>query len=191
MATKYIKAADANGWLTVRYGNGSTYPPLPQGLEVNFIRTEGGRDVFTIAEGLGSGREASVTRPASGSYLLDSFPRLQGITCTFDLSAQQLTVAGLGTFSAITDPGNPVPRGTHALEIPYEVHGLGRGYLNQSRYATTWFRIGHSGDRFLHPGRVSAGCTTVTDVGNWTRIYERAIAARLRPGVCGTLIVVA
>jgi hypothetical protein len=42
----------------------------------------------------------------------------------------------------------------------------------------TWFRIGHSGDRFLHPCRVSAGCVTVKDIGEWTKIYNYLINSR-------------
>ena len=73
---------------------------------------------------------------------------------------------------------NPVPSGKHNLEIPYEAHSLGAPYQRESRYSTTWFRISHSGDRFLHPGRISAGCITVTNIKAWTRIYEYLIKAR-------------
>jgi hypothetical protein len=64
------------------------------------------------------------------------------------------------------------------LEIPDEVHNLGNAYISQSRVATTWFRVGHSGDRFLHTGHVSLGCTTVTDVPKWTEIYNYLIRRR-------------
>jgi len=77
-----------------------------------------------------------------------------------------------------THSANPVPRGTYDLEIPYEVHSLASSYARYSPFATTWFRIGHSGDRYLHPGRISAGCATVTDLRKWTEIYTYLIRAR-------------
>ena len=41
-----------------------------------------------------------------------------------------------------------------------------------------WFRIGHSGDRYLHPGRVSAGCISITETARWMEIYDVLIKAR-------------
>ena len=50
--------------------------------------------------------------------------------------------------------------------------------MADSRYAKTWFRIGHSGDRYLHPGERSAGCITVKDTKRWTEIYRHLIISR-------------
>ena len=83
-----------------------------------------------------------------------------------------------GPIATKTDPGNPVPTGTYDLEIPDEVHNLGTTYQGDSPFATTWFRVGHSGDRYLHPGRISAGCVTVTDTKKWTDVYNYLIKRR-------------
>lgn len=80
--------------------------------------------------------------------------------------------------AVVLDSSNPIPAGTWDIEIPDEFHDLGLGYSSASRFATTWFRIGHSGDRFLHPGSVTLGCATVTDVSAWTDIYNYLIFAR-------------
>ena len=44
--------------------------------------------------------------------------------------------------------------------------------------AKTWFRIGHSGDRYLHAGGFSLGCMTITEVVRWGEIYNGLIKAR-------------
>jgi len=38
--------------------------------------------------------------------------------------------------------------------------------------------IGHSGERYLHPGRVSAGCISITETTRWMEIYDSLIKAR-------------
>jgi hypothetical protein len=84
--------------------------------------------------------------------------------------------------SVITDENNPQPYGVYDLEIPDEVHALGGAYESISPFAKTWFRVGHSGDRYLHTGSISAGCTTVTEVTAWTAIYNYLIARRKGDG---------
>ncbi|MBL0700396.1 MAG: hypothetical protein JJV92_05895, partial [Desulfosarcina sp.] len=103
-------------------------------------------------------------------------------TVKFNITTGKLWYGNLGPINTKTMTENPVPVGKHNLEIPYEVHSLGIGYQALSKYAKTWFRIGHSGDRFLHPGRISAGCVTVTDIAAWTRIYEYLIKSRKGDG---------
>ena len=50
-------------------------------------------------------------------------------------------------------------------------------YIGDSR-GTVWFRISHSGERYLHPGMVSAGCISVTETKRWMEIYNTLIKAR-------------
>jgi hypothetical protein len=69
-----------------------------------------------------------------------------------------------------------LPRGKHDIEIPDFQHTeYGERY---GRFGTTWFRIGHSGDRYLHPGRVSAGCVTITQYNEWPNIWLYLINSR-------------
>lgn len=83
--------------------------------------------------------------------------------------------------------GNPPPAGIYDLEIPDEVHSIASGYYSYSKYATSWFRIGHSGDRYLHPGSVTAGCITVTALEKWTIIYNYLIGRRKDDVSVGTI----
>jgi hypothetical protein len=124
-----------------------------------------------------NGRSASVTQ-SGGPFLTASAPRSAAGRCRFEIGSGHFYYGTTGPIAATTMAANPPPLGTHDLEIPYEVHPGGQGYAAQSRYATTWFRVGHSGDRFLHAGRISAGCITITDIRAWTAIYETLIKAR-------------
>lgn len=90
-------------------------------------------------------------------------------------AAYQVQVA-LG-IPLVTLASNPMPKGWSALEIPDAPHGGGTHYSDKSPFATVWFRIGQNGDRYLHPGRYSAGCGTV-EPDRWTPIYNYLISKR-------------
>jgi hypothetical protein len=72
---------------------------------------------------------------------------------------QQLWFGTQGPFSAFSELTNPVPVGTHHLEIPDFPHP--NFYPESSAYQQVWFRVGHAGDRYLHLGTISHGCATV------------------------------
>jgi hypothetical protein len=44
---------------------------------------------------------------------------------TLRSGAQRLRIDGVGEFSAVVDPRNPIPLGTHRVEIPDEPHDKG------------------------------------------------------------------
>lgn len=180
MPIKHVSNADGEGWLIIKWADGTTVPALPQYLRVDFKKTENGRDFFAPIEGLHSGQEASVKRKTGdGSYLLDGDPADLKAVLKFDRKKGEFWFGGNGPVAATTQSANPIPLGTFDVEIPDEVHIKGVRYQGDSIFATTWFRIGHSGDRYLHPGIVSAGCVTVTDTKKWTDIYNYLIKRRL------------
>lgn len=189
---RYIPNADGKGWLIVLYENASRYPPLPQFVKVKVEKVEHGRDYFTILEGKSKGKRASVSHDNGRSRLLSGANLHQpAATVKFAWPAGKLWYGNTGPIEATTDEDNPVDYGTHAIEIPDEVHGLARGYEGSAKYATTWFRVGHSGDRYLHTGSVSAGCVTVTEIASWDKIYAYLIKARVGDGLTvGTIEVV-
>lgn len=182
MSTKYVTNADGKGWLVVKYADGTTYPPLPQYLKVDFIKTHDGRDYFRILEGKNRNKSASVKRKSERESYLGAGLHKGAAKVKFDIKKKQLWFGDRGPYSAITLDSNPAPLGTHDLEIPYEVHDLASHYASSSPYSTTWFRIGHSGDRFLHPGRISAGCVTVKELSIWTDLYNYLINSRKNDG---------
>ena len=82
------------------------------------------------------------------------------------------------------DSTNPIHAGSHVLQVPDHPHAAGASY---SQYGTVWFRIGNSGDRYLHPGSVSLGCATCQG-SYWLQIYETIIKRRDGSGNVGSLI---
>ena len=173
---RYVNEVFPNGWLTVLI-NG-TKREILEGTKVRMIEEKNGREYFTILEGKFEGKQASVSKKsflgiATSSYLTTKNKQIRiPAQLVFDVNKNKLSINGLGTFNAITHPKNPIPKGTHFLELPDEIHNLGSSYTNYSRYAKTWFRIGLSGDRYLHCGSYSAGCIAVTDWEAWTEIYK-------------------
>lgn len=184
MAKKYTKDADGHGWLIVQYADNSRYPPLPQYTLVDTIASNDGRVHFKILEGKSNGKTASLSR---ADYLADArAPHSPAGQLYYNRKKGQLWYGNMDRnkegLACRLYPSNPPPTGTHDLEIPDEVHSIGSSYLSSSKYATTWFRIGHSGDRYLHPGTASLGCVTVTALGEWTNIYNYLIARRKGDG---------
>jgi hypothetical protein len=192
MATKHISNADGKGWLVVKWQDGTTVPALPQYLRVDFKKSESGRDYFTVIEGLRNGKDASVKqKEGGGSYLLDGDPSESKATLRFDRKEGKFWYGGAGPVAAITDSSHPIALGSFDVEMPDEVHINGAPYQEDSIFATTWFRVGHSGDRYIHPGTRTAGCITITEIKKWTGIYDYLIKRRSGDGKSvGTIEVV-
>lgn len=185
---RFVKATQ-DGWLEVLIGG--VRRPLPSGLKVSLRQTSGGRDSGIVSEGAYGGLAFDVT----SGFLEAAYRRIDSLVVkVVTRAAGPVTIGGVpyelevtltykeggaaksaGPFPAKTDANNPVPTGSHDLEIADFPHPLGSGY---GIYGMTWFRIGHSGDRYLHPGKVSLGCITCAP-GNWTTIYQIVHAARI------------
>lgn len=204
MAEKFLTQADKSGWLLVRRASDNEKVSLPHYLKVDYIETKPDprldatkkRDFFTASEGSYKGVKFSVAQKSdNSSYLVDGKHLGLG-TVKFDKTKGELHYGDTGPVATITDPDNPIPVGTYDLEIPDAPHSGGNGYISRSSYATVWFRIRPGGDntstdRYLHPGRISAGCVTVTDVEKWTSIYEYLYNRRKNDVSVGTITVVA
>jgi hypothetical protein len=187
----------SDGWLTV-LTNG-TRTSIPSGLKVAVSSTANGRDYGTIKEGILDGTSFDVTagnlqstyrrvsdlkvrvKPHAGSPAV-----IDGISYDLDLSIsykESGSIRRTGPYPATTDPSNPLSYGIHDLEIADFPHPAGARY---GAFGTVWFRIGHSGDRYLHPGRISLGCMTCAP-RNWPEIYQIVNAARADSRSVGTL----
>jgi len=178
----------SNGWLRVKLNSGQIIP-LPYLLKVEFEKRENGRDYFKILEGEHKNANASVSQKSAHSSYLVRLGAIHkpGASCEFDKSSKTLTITGLGSFNAFTADNNPIPNGVYDIQIPAAPHGFGASYTGYSVYAKTWFRVGSSGSRFLHPGRNSLGCITVTDVAKWTEIYNYLIQRRKSDTAVGSV----
>lgn len=173
----------------IKHEDGLTQPNvIPYALKVKLNQVKDGREYFTILEGPLAGHKASVKLADDGkSYLSPEILHAPASFLTYSKKNQTLTldINGVKTdYLVIMSNEYPIPNGKYDLEIPYEPHHLyGEPYENFSLYAKTWFRIGHTGDRYLHLGEVSKGCITVragdNKPGAWDEIYRRLIVSRM------------
>jgi hypothetical protein len=133
---------------------------LPWCLKVNLLKTENGRDFFQILEGPLKDSKASLKLGnGNRSYLTAQNLHQPAASVSLSRRRQQVSYRAQGPFNAFSELSNPVPMGVHDLEIPDFPHP--DYYPESSKYQQVWFRIGHSGDRYLHLGTISHGCATV------------------------------
>ncbi|MCW7536990.1 hypothetical protein OOT46_03865 [Aquabacterium sp. A7-Y] len=192
MPEKRYIVAGSDGWLLIKPEPVGANISVPEYLQVELTSSSAGRDFFTVLEGVNGGKKFSVK---TGNLSVQR-PEYKGpAQLTFSVSRETLTYAQ-GSVKAITEPRNPIPEGMHPIQIPDHPHSGGLGYLGKSPYAKNWFYLGHGeairyhGDRYLHPGRVSAGCITV-DADRWTQLYRYLILCRSGDGkTVGTVTVV-
>jgi hypothetical protein len=190
---RYVAAASSDGWLLVKPEPFGVNIALPEYLAVDVTSSNNGRDHFTALEGVYEGKTFSVI----GGHLKPGNPGYRtAAKLHFNIGKQLLNFPG-GQVKAITSPQNPVATGSHPIQIPDFPHDLGSAYLAQSQYAKNWFYLGQgvalpgNNDRYLHTGRVSAGCVTV-DPGSWTVLYRYLILCRSGDGkTVGAITVVA
>jgi hypothetical protein len=190
-AVRYVPDIEG-GFIVALEESSRTRIALPTALKVQVDRIADNRDYFTIAEGVLRGKTASIKHQENGeSRLYSKNPHLEPVQLEYSLSKKTVRLKNKSkTYQAIVDPENPLLKGLYDLEIPDAPHRGGSAYP-EARYGRTWFRIGHSGDRYLHTGRVSAGCVTVQEQSRWDELYLSLIAARKGDHVSiGTLQVV-
>jgi len=175
---KYIPDVD-NGWLKVKITDRDIIY-LPAFLKVQSEYIESGREYFTILEGSYRGQKSSVSldnaNNNSSRFLVD-VKHEPLIYFQYSISQKKLTI-GNKKYQATDYADTPWKKGWYDIELPDFPHTGGRDYLNRSSRAKTWFRIGHEGERYLHTGRRSLGCITITEIEKWNEIYNKLIKAR-------------
>lgn len=174
-ATRFVQEPDT-GWLTVLDETGKRIA-LPETICVELFRVAEGREHFTITEGPHRGKRASVRLNADGSSVLsENDPRGRPVKAIYSVSRKTLTVSAT-SYQTADYPLKPWALGIYDIEIPDAPHKGGLRYPEASR-SRTWFRVGHSGDRFIHTGAASAGCITVVDRAKWDQICSALIKGR-------------
>lgn len=186
--TDRFARATTDGWLLVMMSGEAV--SLPSGIKVSLTNSAGGRDYGEVKEGIHRGKTFDVK---SGN-LEASFRRLEQLKAVVTLrTGGPITIDGVdydlqvtityneggtskvsGPHTAKTAAGNTLPVGDHDIEIADFPHKFGASY---GAYGTAWFRIGHQGDRYVHPGRISNGCLTCLP-STWDEIYKIFHCAR-------------
>jgi hypothetical protein len=174
-ATRYIQEP-STGWLTVLDEAGKRIA-LPETLCVEVFRVAENREHFTVTEGPHRGKRASVPLNSDGTSRLSGIDsRGRAVRASYSVSRKTLTVGGV-SYQTVDYPLRPWALGTYDIEIPDAPHRGGLNYPEASR-SRTWFRVGHSGDRFIHTGAASAGCITVVDRSKWDQVCSILIKGR-------------
>ncbi|MDP2951606.1 MAG: hypothetical protein Q8N55_04455 [bacterium] len=172
-----IEEGRAKGWLKVRIESDKSIKPLPAYLKVKIERINAKREYFTILEGAYRGKLASIElRDDGSSWLIAGIKHELPTRMTYLISKKIITLKNK-KYKADDDPKNPWTKGLYDIEIPDHPHEGGLKYPEAER-GTVWFRIGHSGARYLHPGLVSAGCVSMSEIIRWMEIYNALIKAR-------------
>jgi hypothetical protein len=172
---KYVPDV-SNGWLKVKIVDGEDVS-LPAFLKVQSEYFESGREYFTILEGLYKDKKASVKLEDNKSWFLTDIKLEPAVHLKYSIS-QKILFIGNKKYKATDYTGSPWKKGWYDIELPDHPHKDRVNYIEISSRFNTWFRIGHTGERYLHTGRASLGCITITEIEKWNEIYNKLIKAR-------------
>lgn len=172
---KYIPDV-SNGWLKVKIIDGE-YVSLPAFFKVQSDYFESGREYFTILEGPYKDKKASVKLEDNKSWFLTDIKLGPAVHLKYSISQKTLFIDNK-KYQATDYTGSPWKKGWYDIELPDYPHEDPRDYINISSRFKTWFRVGHTGERYLHTGRASLGCITITEIEKWNEIYSKLIKAR-------------
>lgn len=172
---KYVPDV-SNGWLKVKIVDGEDIS-LPAFLKVQSEYFESGREYFTILEGPYKDKKASVKLEDNKSWFLTDIKLEPAVHLKYSISQKTLFI-GNKKYQATDYTGSPWKKGWYDIELPDYPHEDPRDYINISSRFKTWFRIGHTGERYLNTGRASLGCITITEIEKWNEIYDKLIKAR-------------
>lgn len=136
------------------------------------------REYFTILEGPYRGKAASVILGKDGStQFIAGIKHKPMVSAVYSIS-QKTFVLNNKKYQATEHPKTPWKKEVYDIEIPDAPHEGGETYKKEARLAKIWFRISHSGKRYLHPGKMSLGCMTITEIKKWDGLCETLLKAR-------------
>lgn len=177
----YVAVPPPDAWLAARpepSGLGMEVM-LPEYLAVEIASTLGGRDIFTVLEGMHTGKAFSfaVGRLRTGN------PGWQGpARLSFNIGKQRLNFPG-GQVRAKTAQQQPIPPGAHPIHIPDYPHDVGGNNMSNAR---SWFYLGKGtpvagNNGYLNTIRPSDGGITV-EAADWPALYQYLILCRSGDG---------
>ncbi|MFY9462971.1 MAG: hypothetical protein WAP52_02170 [Candidatus Sungiibacteriota bacterium] len=175
----YIPDTTDDGLLKIIREDNKKEEGLPMYLKVRFDRIEAKREYFTIMEGALRGVKASVTLDGQNqSYLISKNSQTGTVSLKYSIAEKTLHFKN-EAYATTDDPKMRWKKGLYDVEIPDMPHAGGLHYL-EARYAKIWFRVGHTGKRYIHTGKHSAGCITLLKQNRWDDLC--IILAKARKG---------
>jgi len=169
---------EGDGWLKAILDRDKSKINLPAFLKVKNEKNDFKREYFLILEGSYRGERASVAlRDDGSSQFIFGIVHEPMASVRYFISQKTLFLNGK-KYKATNYPNSPWRKGVYDIEIPDYPHPGGARHQDKAPRAKTWFRIGHSGDRYLHAGGYSLGCITIIEISRWAEIYNTLIKAR-------------
>lgn len=172
------------GWTDVIREIDQTRISLPSYTQVQLEGQNTKRQYFIAREGVLKGTKASIKIASDGvPYLQPVSYFTDPVYLTYSLSTYEVRL-GSAVYVSKNYPDDPKPwkKGVYDIEIPDAPHLGGLYYLATAKLAKVWFRIGHTGDRYLHIGTHSKGCVTLIEVGRWDELCRILLKARKGDG---------
>lgn len=165
-----------DGWLLARDSkyNGISFPAYIK-VKPEYIKNK--REYFIPLEGAYRHQLVSTKLQNDGSsYFISDIKHEPMARATYSVSEKIFTL-NEKTYAAADHKNTAWKKGLYDIEIPDYPHGRNDQYVEAIRQKI-WFKIGHSGERYLHTGSRSAGCITITETTRWMEIYNVLIKAR-------------
>ncbi|TSC92605.1 MAG: hypothetical protein CEN91_399 [Candidatus Berkelbacteria bacterium Licking1014_85] len=135
------------------------------------------REYFTPLEGVYRHQLVSTKLQNDGfSYLISGIKHEPMARASYSISTKLFILNGK-KYKTVDYPAAPWEKGLYDIEIPDYPHGRNDQYTEAKRQKV-WFKIGHSGKRYLHVGSRSIGCMTIIEITRWMEIYNAVIKAR-------------
>ncbi|OGH94329.1 MAG: hypothetical protein A2538_00785 [Candidatus Magasanikbacteria bacterium RIFOXYD2_FULL_41_14] len=171
-----------DGWLVGKDSKGKGVS-IPSFLKVRIDKRDTEHEYISILEGPLYGQKLSVKYRDDGlSYFVVNNPQTSAALATYSILKRVFSLAGK-KYSCADYLKAPWEKGLYDIEMPDSPHPGGINYVNIAPHAKVWFRVGHSGARYIHTGRRSAGCITLTEQNRWEEVWNILVKARKGDGV--------
>ncbi len=185
-----IRAVDDSvpyGWIATTINNKTFY--LPIGLKVKLYKVTNNNEYFEIIEGPNQGKKGLIKlKPDKTSWLTKEIVVQPPIELIYYSDKHIVYIPGLGEFKTAKHDRYPIPKGKYCLLIP-DYPQFVDWYLKHSKYVRIWFRIGYTGNKYMHMGTFSKGCVTVIEKEKWTSIVLYLIHRRTTNKCIGSIII--
>lgn len=189
----------SNGFTNVRLQGGDIVA-IPMYCRVKNVKfnSDKTREEFLIVDWPYMNKLASVQCETPGTSRFGLVNYQGAANISFNKESGELRI-GSEIIPAYTSTEDPIPNGEHMIWLPDYPHSFGASYLDKTKYAYIWFRLGdESSDRYLHVGNVSLGCVSVgkssaaddsSENELWNFVYEYLAKRRSGSKYVGTLTV--
>jgi hypothetical protein len=169
---------EGDGWLKAILDRDKSKINLPAFLKVKNEKNDLKREYFLILEGSYLWERASIAlRDDGSSQFIFGIVHEPMVSVQYSISQKILFLSG-EKYKATDYSNSPWRKGVYDIEIPDYPHPGGARHQDKAPRAKTWFRIGHSGERYLHAGGYSLGCITIIEISRWAEIYNTLIKTR-------------